>query len=649
MRRFFPILHKELSLILRDGYAFALCAVLTVAAAFIGGGIWVSAIQINSLSSRTELSRAMFFMLCFALTVAVGIICTAFGAQSLAGERGSRTLDLLLVTRLSRPHIVVCKWLAVILSAGLAMLAILPVWSLNLGLGGVSSQEFWTALIMIASYAATSTMVGMGVSARCRRANRAQLISFCLAFAFAAGIPMLLMLLSEGLDLDFISDPGRGTQNPGDWLFWSISPFLTGIKLAISPIIGGRMGGIWTTALSNHLICQAFIFCFFAWQARLGLLKEAGAEKVKRALAPPDSSPEASAQQEATLPPMPPTMPPTLPPPLPIAPEAEAPRAPLKPLPNRPAVLDGMNPVRALERIAQGKVGRRWGWILALTLSLIATGMLSDENYSDVYEIGQYARDLISGYYMHIMLLGLPMIAATLLTREREEQTLDILLVTPLSPLSIVCGKFAHVLSQFGFILLLLASVPMLYFSVRAGFHGLGEILMVWFSALFAGLHVMAFMALYTALALFFSALHKRGLAAMLSTYIALALLQIMPLLIYLLESIGYFLTGRNNTYQSETAHMLSWPFLVAAPFINNNISLEEAIAHLSNTNANFFQFEESWVFLAVRLAVVLLLTRLLLVAAASMLDPRRAGRIEQRGLPPRVKTPQEDEPAASA
>ena len=182
-----------------------------------------------------------------------------------------------------------------------------------------------------------------------------------------------------------------------------------------------------------------------------------------------------------------------------------------------------MNPVLRREAITSLRGWRNYAVItfyLALTTGCVALFM-----YFSAYESYDFSFDpynmvilygLLCAVQMGLIVLAVPALTAGSISGERERQTLDLLLVTKMSPLSIVVGKL---LSSMAFVLLLIVgTLPV--FGVVFYFGGV-EILDV--------LQMMGFMLatafLVGAISVFFSCIYKRTVVSIMLVYIAMGLL----------------------------------------------------------------------------------------------------------------------------
>lgn len=113
---------------------------------------------------------------------------------------------------------------------------------------------------------------------------------------------------------------------------------------------------------------------------------------------------------------------------------------------------------------------RMRGWrafsIITAYLALLATVSLlllssnnTPQNYSDAATLGRNLFYLLAGFQMGLIVLVTPASTADAISGERQRQTLDLLLVTRLSSLSIVLGKLVAGLAFD--VLLILCSLPL--------------------------------------------------------------------------------------------------------------------------------------------------------------------------------------------
>lgn len=140
--------------------------------------------------------------------------------------------------------------------------------------------------------------------------------------------------------------------------------------------------------------------------------------------------------------------------------------------------------------------------------------------YTSVYESYNFGFDPQNSVYLYVVLaaiqmalvvLSVPALTGGSISGERERQTLDLLLVTKMSPLSIVIGKL---LSSMAFVLLLIVStLPVFSVVFYFGSVGIGSLLtMICFTL------TTAFML--GGISIFFSCVYKRTVISIMLVYI---------------------------------------------------------------------------------------------------------------------------------
>ena len=159
---------------------------------------------------------------------------------------------------------------------------------------------------------------------------------------------------------------------------------------------------------------------------------------------------------------------------------------------------------------------RMRGWrafsIITAYLALLATVSLlmlssnnTPQNYSDAATLGRNLFYLLAGFQMGLIVLVTPASTADAISGERQRQTLDLLLVTRLSSLSIVLGKLVAGLAFD--VLLILCSLPL--FSLVFLFGGVSPDQFVSVFIVF-----LTTTLLLGAMSIFISTLMRRGGAA---------------------------------------------------------------------------------------------------------------------------------------
>lgn len=204
-----PLASKELLARMRGPRTFVIVTLELLPLAAIAAGLYsmVAAASSSDVSSNTPVGKLFFAAI---TAVELGLICLlapALTADLISGERERQTLDLLLVTPLSRRQIVVGKLVAALGSLLLLIVLALPIQAVAVLIGGVGLEELLVGLLILVLTATTYGCVGLYWSARLRTTRAAMLLSYVTTLLGTAGLPLLLLLVAIGdglfgLDVD---------------------------------------------------------------------------------------------------------------------------------------------------------------------------------------------------------------------------------------------------------------------------------------------------------------------------------------------------------------------------------------------------------------------------------------------------------------
>ncbi|MBI3876020.1 MAG: ABC transporter permease subunit [Verrucomicrobia bacterium] len=210
----------------------------------------------------------------FSVVMFISSLCYCFiTADSISSEKRDGTLGLLFLTDLRGYDIVFGKLAATSLNSVYHLLAVFPVLSLPLLMGGVSGGDFWRMQLAILNAMFFSLSAGMLVSVLSWHARKALVGAGVLVAALTLGVPLLE---SEAL---------RPRVNDVELFSQAVSP-----GFAFTYAMEGR-GGIaeyWLSLSGAHLLAWLFLIgaCFFVqrcWQERTVSARRARwSEKLKR-------------------------------------------------------------------------------------------------------------------------------------------------------------------------------------------------------------------------------------------------------------------------------------------------------------------------------------------------------------------------------
>jgi len=166
---FQPVIARELRVAARRKSTRRIRLWTTVAAILVVGGF----LLVGPVFRGPGVGGLLFQIItgyAFGLCALAGVFVTS---DCLSEEKRAGTLGLLILTDLTPHDIVLGKFAARLLNPFLALLAILPVISLSLLLGGVTPGEFWRVTLTLLNTLFLSSAIGIGVSAWSRDAQRA--------------------------------------------------------------------------------------------------------------------------------------------------------------------------------------------------------------------------------------------------------------------------------------------------------------------------------------------------------------------------------------------------------------------------------------------------------------------------------------------
>jgi ABC-2 type transport system permease protein len=176
-----------------------------------------------------------------------------------------------------------------------------------------------------------------------------------------------------------------------------------------------------------------------------------------------------------------------------------------------------VNPVMARESRVRMR-GWRAPALISLYVGLLGSIVLlvlyviknSGGNGGFAPELGGYMYAFLTAAQFALLLFSVPGLTAGAISGERERQTLDLLLITRMSPLQVVVGKLGAAL---GFsVLLMLASLPV--YSILFLFGGISL-----YRLFLTALVYIVTVVLLGSIGMYFSALFKRTQGATVATY----------------------------------------------------------------------------------------------------------------------------------
>lgn len=198
---------------------------------------------------------------------------------------------------------------------------------------------------------------------------------------------------------------------------------------------------------------------------------------------------------------------------------------------------------------------------LALLAGIVAIIFFTQENSARYNMYYNFSPRIVYDVFIALLMFELaliliitPALTAASISGERERQTLDLLLCTRLSPISIVTGKLAASISQI--ILLLLASIPV--FGIVFLYGGVSLLDLSLYMLFFIATSVMV-----GSMGVCFSALFKKSVFSTVLTYIIVLLITFGNAIAHsIFASIYYPATGNTPTYFHIMAFYFANPLL---------------------------------------------------------------------------------------
>lgn len=160
----FAIATKELSAVQRRGWTYLVRAVYVVVLAVMVSGVTSQV----SWRDSAAVGRDIFLMLVTGQFIVTVTLCALLTGDSIAAERHSRSLSLLVVSSFRPVHIVLGKIVACLAAAGTTVAATVPLLMVTVLYGGVSAQEVVVAGVCLLATLVAGTTLGVGLSASTR-------------------------------------------------------------------------------------------------------------------------------------------------------------------------------------------------------------------------------------------------------------------------------------------------------------------------------------------------------------------------------------------------------------------------------------------------------------------------------------------------
>lgn len=392
-----PIIERELRMTSRLGSTYW----SRVGAGGIGAALflWLMAMQLAALPTA---SAGLIAFRILAGVSALNVVFTVLRLSSAAFAREKRedTLGLLFLTPLRPRDLAFGKLVSTSLLAFYQFVAVIPMLALPLLAGGVAFGDFLLFVLALANLVFLVATIGLYVSARAWDEKRASTIATLLVLALTVVLPGFL--------------PWLATTMPGQ-------PFLT--AMAVSPIypISVALGGGGSSAALGFslLLTQIMAWLFFAATCRVlpSCWQNRPAARELSRHTPPRPGAEASAPPASTA-----------------VKKGRSVRRPFDAL-HRAQLLD-RNPILWLT--SRWRIDPATLWIFGLMGLILVVVVLGNSPWQVLVkpDFVLYASIFVNlAFKTHVLIQ-----ASAALSRDRGEDTLELLLATPITPRQLIEG-----------------------------------------------------------------------------------------------------------------------------------------------------------------------------------------------------------------
>ncbi|MCX7048365.1 MAG: ABC transporter permease subunit [Candidatus Sumerlaeota bacterium] len=515
MRGIPAVAMKEMRTVLRSGKAFFALEFILVVTACTFVIYWIAEAPGVGIAARANFSRQMFNVLSIAQMIALGLISPIMTATVITSERENKTLDLLYCTRLTRFDLLAGKWVAALFFQIILLVCLLPIAGLSFQLGGIGMEEFLFSAVMTAGVVLTYGMIGLACSVRFRRTTPALFAALLIVLFLAVGVPFIIIIIYES-GIFHIARSSRSMENS---LLFSLSPLTTWIVYS-RQYFSGSQGGISSGVqffhapiFFKHCICQMVLFLFSSYLAWKGM-KYAEPRKVITAGKIIDDQ-ELLRERRRRFP-----------------------YYLIDPLRRAEEIKDHQNALYIKELRVGGLVKTRV--LLRLTYLAMFLSIFVGFACMTTGSRENWARQ-VAVWTLSILLPFIPVVAATGISREKEEGTFELLQTTLLTPWQIVWGKLRLALRFLGVICLSLLILPVginIVVSLmensysRGGLMSRGRILEDLWSLLLHAPTIACFVLVYASLSLFFSSVFKRNIVSIIVSYLGILFLLVLPFVV---------------------------------------------------------------------------------------------------------------------
>jgi ABC-type transport system involved in multi-copper enzyme maturation permease subunit len=522
------------------------------------------------LEQRAVIGRSLFLLMGYIQIVCFSLIAAILTATAITREREARTYETLIASGMHTWHILGGKLSAMLASLAVMSICMLPMLALVFQFGGVGSSEYLTYSGVIILLMMTYGMIGLAVSCLVRRSLSALFLALGLVLALLLGPVVSIYLifppgwLGSGRSGFFNWSPGLFARDPWTSLILCLSPLVA----ANNPILGFR--NIFSNGILVHIIYQCALFGLALILARWGLRRR---ETVRPAVATRLIDDPAILRRR----------------------REKWPYYLIDPMARPQSIGDRQNPFEIKERrgglFSKPQVLIRVGYlVMAASLFLLPLmNYLFSQPYNyyrvhalDIFDLApQEFTQRLAATLLTLAILFIPLLAATLVSREREEGTFELLVSSPARPRRIILGKFWAVYRLVLLLGLSFILLPILFYilyqilSLNRHMGGISAKYLLgpstWiFLKTFSGWtlvtipYLMAMLAFWTSVGIWCSVRRRANITAIGMCYAMYLFIMVMPIVLDLVwyKMMGPFYVEQVSLMQRAVSYF--WTMLLA-------------------------------------------------------------------------------------
>lgn len=191
--RFFPVVERELRVLARTARLYWSRFFAAQIASGLVTWFWFTFVGGSTVNAGQQIFAALSIVT-FGYCLIVGIFLTA---DSISEEKRDGTLGLLFLTDLSGIDVAFGKLASNSLQAIYNLLAIFPVMTIPLLLGGLTGEEIFRMSLTLLVTLLFSLTVGLLVSTWSKHDRKAQAGTFSILLGVSAGVPLLYAFLKQ--------------------------------------------------------------------------------------------------------------------------------------------------------------------------------------------------------------------------------------------------------------------------------------------------------------------------------------------------------------------------------------------------------------------------------------------------------------------